>query len=549
MFFTFYNTVRYKPYISLIVYVLLTFYLITSNGCQTTSSERYTSDDLKTRAKLTDISHIILKDGTYINTEDKEVYYQNRYHDTDYVFVFVTQDTASMFENGKHVLKYVRKETILPLSKVQEVYVTKTELDAGKTLLLTVGIAVGLTLIFIVLALIAWSSSSNHSCPYVYSFNGSKYIYDAEPLGGVICEGLMRTDYSRLEHLSPADGNFRLLIRNENDEQQHLDEIKLIMVNHEAGTTVTPDMSGNFYKYTNIEPPLKVTDENGNDITKYFSAKDEYRWQTDMTSAVINDVKKHSLKFRFKKPENAKNALLFFNGGISLWGSAMVKSMLELRGNKIDNWYDELNKRGAGLKNLHEYILNEELYYLKVNLSEKGKNSVSAIIPGGGPKIDEDKVFIIPLENITGDSIEFELNPPAGYWKFEQIGLIYDYDLIVKKDINTLEASYGKDSKGNDITGDLNNIDKNYYNMPEVGNSCELYFNVPEEFRRTTSEIFLKSTGWYEINIDKTKPEQTDLISDIMNSPGKIIDYSMSLYNKKMKELAQVKNNLEKKSK
>jgi hypothetical protein len=233
---------------------------------------------------------------------------------------------------------------------------------------------------------------------------------------------------------------------------------------------------------------------------------------------------------------------LFFNGGTSYWGSNMVKNTLSLRGNKIDEWYKELNKRDAELKNLHNYILGEELYYLKVNLLENGGSTVKAIIPGGGPKIDEDKVFNIPLENVSGDYIEFTLNPPLGYWKFEQVGLIYDYEQVEKENINVIETSSALDKSGKDITKELISTDKNFYEMPEVGNSCYLQFDVPPGFDKSTCEVFIKTNGWYEINLDKSKPEQTELISEIFNNPGKIIEYSMSLYRQKIKELTELEN-------
>jgi hypothetical protein len=538
MFFKLFSKAKNKPFVACIIYVLITFYIISVNGCETTTADRYTSESLKNQKKLEGITHIVLKNGTYINTEDKTVFYYDKYRDSSNVFVIITEDTLREVIKGVEFLKFKKTESFLPLSSVQEVYVTRTEIDAGKTIIASVGIAVGATLAALfILAVLYLSTPHNNSCPYIYSFDGSKYVYDAEPLGGVICEALARTDYSRLEHIAPSDGKFKLFIRNENDEQQHLDEMKLIAVKHEESASVTPSTDGKFYKYKTILPPVSVTDENGNDITAFFTGKDEYRWYSEINNfGNQKDYPSHKLKLKFKKPVGAKSALFFFNGGISQIGSGMVKSMLELRGNKINGWYNELNKRDAELKNLHEYILSEETYYLKVNLLESGEYKVKAIIPGGGPKVDEDKVFSIPIENVNGDYVEIELNPPQGYWKIEQVGLIYDYKEIEKEDINVIDASFAKDRRGIDITTALNSTDKNYYDMPEVGNSFNLNFDVPKEYKKETFELFLKTSGWYEINIDKSRQEQTELINDIFTNPGKIIDYTIMINKQKAKE-------------
>ena len=66
------------------------------------------------------------------------------------------------------------------------------------------------------------------SCPFVYSYDGENYIFDAEPLGGAISEGLKKTDYSRLEHLKGVEGKYHLFLRNELEETQYTDAIKLL---------------------------------------------------------------------------------------------------------------------------------------------------------------------------------------------------------------------------------------------------------------------------------------------------------------------------------
>jgi len=542
MFFAAFNKGSYRVYIKLLSLIILTFFIISSNGCETTYTDRYTSDNLKKKTKLEGISHIILKNGTYINTQDKQVFYFEKYADSSNVIIITMGDTVIAVKgNGKQKFTVKAIEKMIPLSQVNEVYVERREFDTGKTLLLVGGIIVGLAVLFVAGAFIYFAAHPINSCPYIYSFDGTKYIYDAEPLGGVICEALTRTDVSQLEHLAVSEGKFKLFVRNENDEQQHLDEMKLILVNHEQGYSVTSDFSNKFYKYNEVIPPVSVTDENGADITNYFTAKDELRWQTNMASLHDGKLKgKHSLKFRFKKPGGVTNAMLFFNGGISSWGSEMVKNTISLRGNKIDSWYAELNKKGAELKKLHDYIVGEEIYYLKVNLREASGNSVKAVIPGGGPKVDEDRLISIPLENVSDEYIEITLNPPAGYWKFEQIGLIYDFKQVPESDIVELSATAANDRNNKDLIKELKSTDRAYVDMPEIGDAFDLTFDAPEKFNRKTCEVFLKTNGWYEINTDKSKPEQTELLSEIMNNPGRIVDYSIQLYKQSIKELTEL---------
>ncbi|MEZ4690129.1 MAG: hypothetical protein R3A12_08070 [Ignavibacteria bacterium] len=120
--------------------------------------------------------------------------------------------------------------------------------------------------------------------------------------------------------------------------------------------------------------------------------------------------------------------------------------------------------------NLIEFLSKEELFMLKVNLLEDDQYKVKTLIPAGGPLMDEDRVIRLPIENVTGDYIEFILNPPAGFWKFDQIGIIYDYELIEEENIKVLDAIYAVDQDGRDLISMISTTDKIYYDMPDEGN-------------------------------------------------------------------------------
>ncbi|MEZ4690130.1 MAG: hypothetical protein R3A12_08075 [Ignavibacteria bacterium] len=73
--------------------------------------------------------------------------------------------------------------------------------------------------------------------------------------------------------------------------------------------------------------------------------------------------------------------------------------------------------------------------------------------------------------------------------------------------------------------------------MKEIIQNVE--FNVPQDFDRSVNEIFIRTTGYYEIYTNKNNREQKALIEDIMNTPGKIIQYSMSQYKQNMNRFTE----------
>ena len=535
-------------FFSFITYILFFGFLLSISGCENTKVSRESPEyiELFNNSRV-QASQIILKDGRFIDVTNNIVYYYKTYKDTTNVLVFITNfDTVKSSENGKEIKRLIPNERIIPLSNVQEVYVTRTEIDAGKTILLGLGVIAVSALIFLIVAIASFANSDHHSCPYIYSYDGEKYTYDAEPLGGAVCSGLSRTDYSRLDYLAPSDGYFKMLIRNENEEVQYLDEMKIVTVKHDGNKQVSIGQDNEFYQYSKIYDPISVTDENNKDVTDYFIHKDKVKWQTvfpdDLSSSSL--TKRQKLHFKFKKPENAGNAMLFVNGGTAQWGSDMVKRFLQLRGRDIDKWYESIYPGSENQKELYSLMLNEELYYLKININSSGIYKHGATIKSGGPLIDEDVLINIPLTETSGDLIEFELNPPPGFWKFDRIGMVFDYEKIKSSDIKTLSTEKAVDDKEQSIKEKLDAADKNYYNMEKVGSRCDLSFQVPAGYNSKEYALFYKTTGWYEIVLDKTKEPQNELLSSFLAKPLSVLNFSQKMLLQEYKKFSVEYNNL-----
>jgi hypothetical protein len=142
MFFRAFNRKKNKPYIAIILYVFITFFIISANGCHTTTIGSYSTDNPDVLKNLDGINHVILKNGTYIDTRDKKVMIYKHYKDSSNVMVISPEDSVTVNTNGARVVIPSKNETFIPLSKIKVIYVKKTEIDEGKTILLVVGIGI-----------------------------------------------------------------------------------------------------------------------------------------------------------------------------------------------------------------------------------------------------------------------------------------------------------------------------------------------------------------------------------------------------------------------
>ena len=529
-----------------IVYFLVFSILLMS--CETVTNKRYTAETIKNNeTQITNATHIVLKDGTFIPLKGKQVYYFENYKELGKTIVIKNGEPFPFRDTVKNVTYISYTENAYPLDSIKELYVEKREFDAGSTALLVIGSLAAAALAFFLIVLISFSvsmsSSSHRCCPYIFSFNGSDYILDGEPLGGAVCEGLERTDVSRLENLVDSDGKLKIIVKNINEEQQRIDELKFFNIKHSKGEFITPDYNRKFYKYSNPVKPLSALNEEGKDITKFLLENDNVRWLNDLPTDTLqkNFRSKETITLKFPKPKNARNAMLLINGGASYFGSNMIKELLDLKGDKVDDWYKSIYPGSDEQNKLFSVMHRDETYYMDIKIADGNTLRNTGIMKSNGPMIDEDVLYPLSLD-INSEFVEIVLTPQRYFWKFDRINIVYDYEEVTNDDVEILNIAYAKDNNGVDVIDKLSSVDKNYYRMPNVGDKTELYLNTPADFSRETNDIFVATTGWYEINLEKNTKPNDALITEILSKEGGLLNYAIGLYISSFKNISQIYN-------
>ena len=378
------------------------------------------------------------------------------------------------------------------------------------------------------------------SCPFVYSFDGENYVFDAEPYGGAICQGLKRAEWCELEHIKDIKGHYRIVIANELDETQYIDELKILIVDHPKGTRVAPDVSGKIHSISNQIIPIRAVDGEGNDLMPIVSKKDGKFWQTRVEKKNPNRTEdlKDELIFEFPKPSDAKKVKLLVNACTSLWGSQVAKRFLEFYGNRLAEWYDEVNNFGPAYQRVMNWYFNEELYLLQIRVkTEKGWEPKGTIF-GGGPFISEDKAYIINISDVPDDTLKIKITPPATFWMIDCLSVDYTEDLALQMtEIDSIKAF---DNTGQDVREILKNNDNNYLIMPNKGDKAELVFQSPPKINGMNRSTILKAIGYYDIHVEAEGEPQNEIIEKINNEPWFTIQYALREYSK-AKEMSKMR--------
>ncbi len=382
------------------------------------------------------------------------------------------------------------------------------------------------------------STSGGGSCPFIYSFDNGRYTIDAEPYGGSICKGLKRTEACVLDHLRrQTHGAYRLLMTNELDETQYTDALKLIVVDHPCSLSVAPDVSGRIHTFSRPLAPLSANDRVGKDIRPLVSSKDARPWTGSMKQFDPDAPAgpRDTLTFRFAKPENAASAKLLVNAGTTAWGAAMGRRFLSMYGSGLGLWYDEVDKGGIAHERIMNWYHDEELYILKLQVATRQGWETRAAILGAGPVIAPDRVYVIDVHDVPGDTLTVRVAPPAGFWKIDWIAVDYTRDAAVT--VQEVSPRHALNSAGVDVRQELDRIDNNCH-VAEKGDSVWLDFPAPPQAKNIERTVVLEANGYYRMHLKESGLPELSLLAD-MNKPGFSARFALREYRKQERARAR----------
>jgi hypothetical protein len=412
----------------------------------------------------------------------------------------------------------VKKQPMaIPVDSVQRWWLRRT--DVGKSVLAVIGVAAGVVLVAGVIA-----AATKESCPFIYSWDGTRYVFEAEPYGGAVTRGLERDDYGVLPTLRSDSGSYRLLVTNEVNETQMTNLFSLWAVDHAPGVRVVPDEWGGLHTLSRPLPPSSAVDQTGLDLLPWLAADDRRIWEplpiADSAGGLRDEV-----VLTFPRPAGATRAKLVSRTGTALWGSHMIRAMLELRGTSVDDWYAQVDADALVADSIRAWAVREELYGLLLQVEEPGGWRVRGILPGSGPFLVAERVVPLDLSKVQGDSLRIRLRPPRGFWTLNYFAIDYSADQPLA--VDTLAPRSASDDA---VLAAITAADTLYHAMPNTGDRAMLEFPAPPARRGSERTVVLHSRGWYRLHLTPGGPPDTAMVRRVLEEPGVAVEYSASHY-------------------
>ncbi len=375
----------------------------------------------------------------------------------------------------------------IPLSSVQkiEVYDKATGATTASWVFSTLAFGAGVFGVLLIIVILTKSS-----CPFIYSFNGTNYIFSGEIFSGATRPGLERDDYLSLPSLVSSDQLYKIKITNEVHEIQNINLTELLVFDHPENKSVIIDKYGIPSYINNPVTPIEAVDSGNKDLLQDLSGKDTLIFTG--TGSAIGKAGIQEIELKFKNPEKSEMAKLIIRAKNSFWLDGLISKIHILFGDRYEKYSSKQDKTPG--KKLREWQLKQNIP-LSVFIEKNGEWEFVDYFNIAGPMALRDDVLSLNLKGIDSDTIKIKLVTGFLFWEIDYTAMDFSKAEIVKP--ITIPVKSAIDNYKTDIRDLLSDSDDKYYVQKVTGDEALLTFDAAQQSNNRS--VFLHTRGYYKI--------------------------------------------------
>ncbi|MFN2530959.1 MAG: hypothetical protein ABR555_06655, partial [Pyrinomonadaceae bacterium] len=206
------------------------------------------------------------------------------------------------------------------------------------------------------------------SCPYLYTWNGQRFEFVTDFMGGGEMGYLEEpgrynkpdpVEYVRItgDQLKEKDGTYQIRVTNELEEALFVDQLRLLVVSHPQGTQIYPNEGMTnppkpykLFLTRNERPPLSVIDNSGNEVRDRIVTRDRRYVEDFKTDHIRGYAETHNLTLRLDhadKDRRPETTILLLTGWTDYaWSSDNVAAS-QARKEMVPPYLQVKDKRGT----------------------------------------------------------------------------------------------------------------------------------------------------------------------------------------------------------
>ncbi|MFM7683717.1 MAG: hypothetical protein ACKO7P_13405 [Bacteroidota bacterium] len=246
------------------------------------------------------------------------------------------------------------------------------------------------------------------------------------------------------------------------------------------------DQRGKFYTLSDVKPPLRAIDDNGNSLKSILAERDDAGFAFDAYG--IDDYS--SLTAHFEKPKNVKQAKLILRVKNNPWGGFVYKEFTQLFGDYYDNWARKTGKKSA--KQMEENFKKGGVVLvvsIKQNNEWKELESINLV----GDVNYNSIVVPISTEDLNDDDISIRIRSGFKFWEIDYLGIDFSDEKTFK--VEHISPTITSDSELTNQAALLKDDDSYLLQTKNSAPVSIVFNNIPNSASART--LILCSKGYY----------------------------------------------------
>ena len=271
----------------------------------------------------------------------------------------------------------------------------------------TVGV-VALSIVAVTLITVAIACN----CPQVYVDRDGKSQFNGGMYSGAIYATLERTDYMPLPVVQAGDKSIKLSIGNASNEEQFINSVKVLQVEHNPGAQVLVDRHGKILTFQQPETPAAASagDEYGLEKKLQYKDRQVYGFSNTVTG------KGSEVILTFKRNAANDKARLIINGRNSAWSGYIFREFSGLFGEDAEKWRKRQEK--ADPASLEKWQKDQSLPIM-VYIKDGDQWKYVDYFSMAGNTAARDMIMEIDLKNNKAEIVNIKLETVYRFWDLD----------------------------------------------------------------------------------------------------------------------------------
>jgi len=375
------------------------------------------------------------------------------------------------------------------------------------------------------------------SCPLVFSEGPLGLALEAEPLGGSLFAADEAVDRAQLSRLEAKGGRYRVVIRNAMRETEHLDAVRLLVVDHPGGFEVAPAMDGSLH-LLRTAAPLRAIDATGAELAPLLARDDERSWVEAPLGHDPDDPasRRASAVLEFARPRGARSAALLVAVRATDWGVAIFGHVLGLQGRELPDFWARLERDDGARHAFRAAWAREALPRVAVETSRGWREAGTlAHIP---LLVTGRRAVPLDLRDVEGDTLRVRIEALPGLWAIGRVGV--DYDARPMAPAHALSPRSARAEGGRDVLDRLVASDDRRLTLASMSGRVDLAFDAPAPVPGAGRSVLIELEGFYRPLVPASGEPQTALFKTLVHEPGALARYALAGVDASTRQLARL---------